>query len=311
MALISVIVPLYNKAFIIKKTLQSVLDQIYTDFEVLIVNDGSTDTSYEIVKKFDDSRIKILNQENKGAATARNTGVKNAKGKLIAFLDADDTWLPNHLETLVNLYYDFPNCGIYCNRYSILDSSNVEKKPHFININENYRGVIPNYFKSNKPFRIAITLNTLIPKTIIEEENFFSENVSNGQDLELWTKIALKHNIAINNVTTCIYNYYISNSLSKTKISEMKLLDFSQFEKNEKVNPDLKSFLDLYRLEYGLHFKIIGEKEKAAFYLNNVDSTNKTYKIKLLLVTPSFILRSLLKIKHWLRSKGFDFSIYS
>ena len=103
MATVSIVIPLYNKGFIIHKTIKSVLEQTFTDFEVVIVNDGSTDSSFEIVSQFSDKRIKLFQQENKGAASARNVGIEKATSNLIAFLDADDFWYPNHLEELVKL----------------------------------------------------------------------------------------------------------------------------------------------------------------------------------------------------------------
>ena len=90
MAIVSIVIPLYNKGFIIHKTIKSVLEQTFTDFEIVIVNDGSTDSSFEIVSKFSDKRILLVQQENKGAAAARNLGIEKATSKLIAFLDADD-----------------------------------------------------------------------------------------------------------------------------------------------------------------------------------------------------------------------------
>ncbi|QYS90674.1 glycosyltransferase family 2 protein [Flavobacterium covae] len=90
--LFSVIIPLYNKENYIYNTLISVINQTYTYFEIIIVNDGSTDKSLEIVKNINDSRIKIFEQNNKGVSSARNLGIKNATGSLIAFLDADDLW---------------------------------------------------------------------------------------------------------------------------------------------------------------------------------------------------------------------------
>ena len=103
MATISIVIPLYNKGFIISETLDSVLAQTFTDFEIIIVNDGSTDNGFEIVSQFSDKRIKLFQQQNKGAAAARNLGIEKATGELIAFLDADDYWYPNHLEVVLDI----------------------------------------------------------------------------------------------------------------------------------------------------------------------------------------------------------------
>lgn len=111
----SIIIPLYNKEQTIVRTLYSVLSQTYHDFEVIIVNDGSNDNSLDnINKNILDSRIKIINQENQGVSAARNRGVEESKHDYIAFLDADDEWLPGYLEKVIEAISLFPNAGMYC-----------------------------------------------------------------------------------------------------------------------------------------------------------------------------------------------------
>ncbi|MCB0445703.1 MAG: glycosyltransferase family 2 protein, partial [Gelidibacter sp.] len=117
MPFFSVIIPLYNKEKHIKTTLDSVLAQTFNDFEVIIVNDGSTDKSLKIAETFDDKRIHIHTTENKGVSYARNYGVSKSNSNLIAFLDADDYWFPHHLKDLKHLIKKFPNCGLYCKAY--------------------------------------------------------------------------------------------------------------------------------------------------------------------------------------------------
>ncbi|MGZ8944558.1 MAG: glycosyltransferase family 2 protein [Methylococcaceae bacterium] len=110
----TVVIPLYNKANIIMRTLASVLTQTHKEFEVIIVNDGSTDGSVDVVKGFtSDTRIKIINQENQGVSAARNKGVACAKYDYIAFLDGDDEWLPGYLEKMKEAIELFPNASMY------------------------------------------------------------------------------------------------------------------------------------------------------------------------------------------------------
>ena len=116
--MISVIIPLYNKEKIIERTIQSVLSQDYDDFELIVVNDGSTDNSAEIVRKVQDSRLRLLHQENGGPSKARNTGAKHAQGEWIVFLDADDELLPDALNTFVSIIRKHPDYDIIdCNKY--------------------------------------------------------------------------------------------------------------------------------------------------------------------------------------------------
>ena len=118
--MISVVIPLYNKAHTIVNTLTTVMNQTYQDFEVVITNDGSTDNGVEVINKhFHDSRIRIVNQENAGVSAARNRGIDEAKGEWIAFLDADDEWLPTYLETIISSIARNPDNEIFITaRYS-------------------------------------------------------------------------------------------------------------------------------------------------------------------------------------------------
>lgn len=111
--MISVIIPLYNKEPIIERSLQSVLSQDYDDFEVVVVNDGSTDRSADIVRSINDPRIRLIEQENGGPSKARNTGIKNAKGEWIVFLDADDELLPGAIELFLESRKSYPDYDFY------------------------------------------------------------------------------------------------------------------------------------------------------------------------------------------------------
>ena len=115
--MISVVIPLYNKKESVAHTLKCVLMQTYQDFEVVVVDDGSTDGSAEIVEGVDDGRIRLIRQENGGVSAARNRGIKEAKREYVAFLDADDEWKPEHLQTLVGLMEKYPQCGAYSTNY--------------------------------------------------------------------------------------------------------------------------------------------------------------------------------------------------
>lgn len=113
--MISVVIPLYNKAHTIVNTLNTVVNQTYKDFEVIIVNDGSTDNGVEVIQKhFADNRIRIINQKNAGVSAARNKGVEESKGEWIAFLDGDDEWHPEYLDYVYNAITKYPGCGMIC-----------------------------------------------------------------------------------------------------------------------------------------------------------------------------------------------------
>ena len=111
--MISVVIPVFNKADTLDRALKSVLRQTYQKFEILVINDGSTDESVDVIGRFQDARIRLIEQPNSGVSVARNRGVESATYDLIAFLDADDEWLPELLERLLQLRSDLSVRG--CN----------------------------------------------------------------------------------------------------------------------------------------------------------------------------------------------------
>ena len=110
----SIVVPLYNKVAEISRCLRSALGQTYENFELIVIDDGSTDGGDEVVRSFQDQRLRFLQQANQGLAETRNNGTRAAKSPIVAFLDADDEWLPTHLEEVARLVRLHPEAGIYC-----------------------------------------------------------------------------------------------------------------------------------------------------------------------------------------------------
>lgn len=307
---ISVVIPLYNKENFIKETLDSVLQQTFTDFEIIIINDGSTDNSFNIVSQFTDDRIILYNQENKGVSKTRNVGIEYAKSDLIAFLDADDYWYPNHLEELIRLHEDFPNCGIYGSRYFMkISSNNILKTSYLPAVSNDYRGVLPDYFLASLRSRVGLTSALMIPKRIVLQFACFNTSLNGHEDLELFTKIAIEHQVAVTNSYTVEYNFAVENQLSKIQFLQNRIINLDQFLAIEKTKPNLKKFIDLYRLEYALQYRIIGAYDKSKHLLNHI-STKTPIKARILFNLPPFLLRFLLKTKRYLRKKGFDFTVY-
>jgi glycosyltransferase involved in cell wall biosynthesis len=311
MPFFSIVIPLYNASNFIENTLKCVFDQTFTDYEIIVVNDGSIDGSEIKVLNLKNPRITLYNQKNQGVSVARNLGVEKSKGKLIAFLDADDYWYPNHLEILFRLYHDFSNCGIYCSRYKIKTISKQFQIPRYNGIESSFSGIIENYFYSNTPFRITWTSCLAIPVEILKKFGGFTPGVTNGQDLELWTKIGIHHDVAISNEITAIYNYDIPNSLAKKNINTMKLMDFKQFEIAERQNPDLKSLLDLHRFFYAILYKTYGDKRIADSYYKAVNKKNFSTLNQFLFNLPKWLLKLLYKIKHLLKKVNLEFSTYN
>jgi len=310
MAFFSIVIPLYNKANYIENTLKSVLNQTFTDYEIIVINDGSTDNSIKKVQEFNDIRIQLYNQKNQGASVARNYGIEKAKYDYIAFLDADDLWMDNHLQTLRALIQNFPNAGIYASRYELVFKNGKNYTPEFNGISRDFEGIVSDYFEASLAYPISTSSSIVIPKYVFNETGYFKPAISSGQDVDMWIRIASNYPVVISNKITASYLHYIENSLSKTPILDKKLKDFNDYKKQEESNPSLKKYLDLYRIEYALQYKIAGENKKSKELFNDILKENISFKTKVLYFLPRFTLIFLLKLKKFLRKNGFNFSIY-
>lgn len=184
----SVVIPLYNKQNYIQQTIESVLAQTLRDFEILVVDDGSTDRSLEIAKKFEAHNVHIITQKNAGVSVARNVGIKNANGTYVAFLDADDLWYPNYLETIDSLIEKFPQGGMYVTAYRIVMGEN---RYHYSARLSDEDVCIDSYWTTFKnAYDIVWTSATVIAKDLIMKAGMFTPGEKIGQDLDLWARVA-------------------------------------------------------------------------------------------------------------------------
>jgi glycosyltransferase involved in cell wall biosynthesis len=296
----SIVIPLFNKEKTIQNTIKSVLNQSLKTFEIIILNDGSTDQSLEKVNNIIDSRIKIISTENRGVSQARNLGIEKAKFPYIAFLDADDYWENNHLETLNQLIKDFPNAGLFATKYKYHYDNNQQIIPYFIDISNDFRGIVQDFFKSSSVYRIAWTSCVCVPKKVIDNIGNFDENITlgAGEDSDLWTRIAVKYPVAIDSKITAIYNFEGENHLSNEKIEKKKYAKYDKLYKEELENIWLKKFLDRERAEFAIKHKRIKKQKIFQFYYQNLSLKNLNWKIVVLLHLPGYILNLLYKLKH-------------
>src|SRR5450759_2144524 len=143
----SIVIPLYNKEATVERAIRSALSQTIQDFEIIVVDDGSTDNGAKVVASIDDHRIRLIHQKNQGVSVARNRGIAEAKYDLIAFLDADDEWLPDFLKTILWLREKFTTCKVFATQYFFC-SPDGSKRPAIVRgLPEGFLdGVLVNYF---------------------------------------------------------------------------------------------------------------------------------------------------------------------
>ncbi|MEZ4856294.1 MAG: glycosyltransferase family A protein [Gelidibacter sp.] len=309
MPFFSVIIPLYNKEKHIKTTLDSVLAQTFNDFEVIIVNDGSTDKSLKIAETFDDKRIHIHTTENKGVSYARNYGVSKSNSNLIAFLDADDYWFPHHLKDLKHLIKKFPNCGLYCKAYDA-QKNNAIQVSNFKNIPKGWLGIVANYFNNSMSNNLASSSSVVIPKTVFSTLNGFNTNYNSGEDTDLWIRIALKYPVAFDDNVSCLLNLDANNKVTHTKLSQRQHINFDSFNAIAETNQPLKKFLDINRVSVAIQYKLEGATTLEKKAKKTIDFKNLSRLQKLLLKLPRPLVKLILSSRNVLRNFGVDLRLF-
>ncbi|MFC2464573.1 MAG: glycosyltransferase family 2 protein [Bacteroidota bacterium] len=258
----SVIIPLYNKAPYVAKAIESVLGQTYRDFEVIVIDDGSTDQSLEVAKTFENKSITIVSQPNSGVSTARNNGVKLAKYPYICFLDADDWWHPTFLEEMKRLITDFPDAGIYGSGYYIVKNGQERIAP--IGVPQGFeRGIIDYCEVYAKTLCMPLTsISVVIPKHIFDEEKGFKSQLKFGEDFDLWIRITLKHKVILVNKSLAYYNQDVDVNNRGVAVHKTYspvnhfIFNLDYLYDNEKNNHRLKILLDKLRVYILLKYRM-------------------------------------------------------
>lgn len=209
----SVIIPLLNKGPYIARAVKSILNQTFQNFEIIVIDGGSDDDGPKIVKDFNDPRIHFLVQSGKGVSNARNEAVNTAKNDFIAFLDADDEWMPKHLETIQRLIHDYPESGMYATAYQIRTAEGKTQWPFYKCVpNPPWEGLLPDYFKSGALGSFPlITSVVVIPRKLFHEMGGFPEGYWYGEDADLFGKIALKYPVAFSWEMGALYHWDVPN----------------------------------------------------------------------------------------------------
>jgi glycosyltransferase involved in cell wall biosynthesis len=307
MAFFTVIIPLYNKENFIENTLKSVFNQSFSDFEVLIINDGSTDKSEEKVLGFKDTRIHYFYKENGGVSTARNFGIEKAQSDYITFIDADDFWYPNFLEEMFENIGRFSELKVFSAAIEIETSKKVF--PSRYSIAKTADCEIVNYFNASTKESVIWTSCAVFHKSVFEEVGTFDTKINSGQDTDLWISIGLIYPVMFSWKILARY-VYDPKSLSKNKLYSCKKLDFSKFKEQEQTNLNLKKFLDLNRFSLAIKSKLSNEKTLFDTYSKAIDLENLSLKKRILLKLPVYVLKPLIDLKTLLANFGLGNSVF-
>lgn len=224
--MISVVIPLYNKAHTIVDTLKSVLNQSYQEFEVIIVNDGSSDNGVEVIQNFTkDDRVVIINQENQGVSVARNVGVANANFDHVAFLDGDDYWLEGYLEAMVKAINAFSEAAMYCSAGFIKHASGNETK----RLDDKLENKITKIDFFQNPGVYLHTSAAVVKKSIFNLTDGFPVGMKRNQDFALFFSVALKGDVVYSGIPLSVYNGGVPGQATQTSFEKVMVHVVNRF----------------------------------------------------------------------------------
>lgn len=217
--MISVVIPLYNKEHTITRTLGTVLNQTYKDFEVVIINDGSTDDGVAVIEKFtNDPRVKIINQSNQGVSVARNEGVRHANYDYVAFLDGDDEWLTGYLSKMYEAIQKFPNAGLFCSAGKVRSGGN-----DYLRQADKYKDSIVKIDFFENPHVFLHASATVVKKNVFKKTQGFPVGMRKNEDFALFYSLALLTKVIFIGFPLSIYMGDVEGQVTAVSNASAKL----------------------------------------------------------------------------------------
>ncbi len=300
----SVVIPAFNMSKTLGGCINSVLRQTYSQWEAIVVDDGSTDDFAGAMLPFaDDPRVRSIHQKNSGASAARNTGIAAAQGEWICFADADDEWLPNHLETLAEMTGSYPHAGLYCTAHCEIFPVGVEKDNSSL-FTEKGTFLVEDFFTYTEKLQGLVCLNTIsccVAKRVTDAIGGFEVGVRLGEDTDFFLRIAAYYDIVLNGTVTTVYHRERSTATSDGR------LDFDWlFEKREselladtrmpqQKRDSLFLYMERFRIHKCRHYLLAGKRKEARAVYGQLSRTpalqRKRLVTRCMLLVPPPLLR--------------------
>jgi glycosyltransferase involved in cell wall biosynthesis len=301
---ISVVIPLYNKRTYIGRALESVRRQIFTDYEVIVVDDGSTDGGAELAAKSNIAGLRLLSQANRGVSAARNRGITEAAADWVAFLDADDTWNEGHLLHLWNLHSTYPEAAMLANAYSNSIAIMGDGAQH----SASYRVTNDFIDEAARGAAWAFTSATMIGRDAAVAIGGFAPGESRGEDIDLWVRIAMSHPVALSSYIGAIYRR-VGNSLTATMRvveADVAMRGISRrLADDQALSPALRraleELLNRLSLAHAGDCLLQGNKDAAARFLDGARRTRywpvRWWILRVLWFFPSSVVRVIFRVR--------------
>lgn len=310
MTIISVVIPLYNKELSVQRAINSVLAQKYTNFELIIIDDGSTDRSFEFADQIIDPRIVKIQQKNQGVSTARNRGILEAVSEYVAFLDADDEWLPEFLENTSKLINEFPEADVFGSSYLIKQNNSIKTPPTYKLFEKDWIGLIPNYLEICNIGYMFNSSSVVIKKSALLKVGGFPSDINYGEDVDTWIRLSLNSQIAYINKPLSIYNSRIENRECTLNVDHLEVfypvMQLQHYLNLGKIPNYQKQFAIEFIAKLNLPLAkrqlFHGNTNQAKELVNSCGPTKKhlieKHWLKFLTYIPTDLLNIIIKLKH-------------
>lgn len=296
----SVIIPLYNKSPYVTKAIQSVLSQTYSDYELIIIDDGSKDDSVGVATRAIEGsdNCRLIRQGNSGVSIARNNGVSASQGSFLCFLDADDWWSPDFLTEMSKLIGEFPDAGIYGTNYTIVNETKHKTRVSPIGVEQGFEKGYINYCQVYAK-TLAMPLWTgavCMPRKVFDEMGGFPKGIKMGEDFLLWIHVAMKYKVALLNKPLAYYNQDVDAANRGVghlyQPYEHMLWNLTDLEPLEKTNKDYKKLIDRMRVNGLLKYYVSSQyHDSAKQELDKIDWSNKGLKYNRLYCMPRLLVK--------------------
>lgn len=303
----SIVIPVFNKEKFVAKTLKSVLNQTFTDFEIIIVNDGSTDEGEAKILEFNDPRIRYFSKKNEGVAIARNFGIEKSTADYICFLDADDFWYSSFLETMYQFISRFPEQKIFSGAIEIETKKKCVKAHYSIPKKSDFE--IVDFFEASQKECVLWTSSVCIHKSVFDQVGVFDTKIKYGEDTELWIRIGLQFSMVFIHKILARYVYDI-NSISRNLNYFFEPYTFEKYALDEKKNPALKKYMDLNRFSAVIKCMLNGDSKTAQKLYSEIDLKNLSLKKQFLLQLPPIVLKTLIRFQQLSVTIGLGNSVF-
>ena len=302
--MISVVIPLHNKEDSIVSTIKSVLSQTYRNFEIIIINDGSTDDSEQKVLSINDERIKLFTVPNHGVAAARNLGVEKSSFNLIALLDADDVWEDTFLEEMIGFISEYPNASLYGCGYFFQLSEHEFQTPN-LGLQKEGKLYIEDYFFLAQNNTLFTSSSAIFRKQDFIEIGRYDTQFSKGEDIDLWIRFGLFKTMAFYNKPLAVYRWHAENRAMNKTISKEKCLiwNLNKYTDFESSNKLFKNFLDKWRFAHIANYMNGNRTEvnEITPLLKSVDLNNYSFVWKIIRYSPQLWQKSIFVVWQFIR----------